>query len=844
MKTQRAARVLRAVLVLALSVPALVSAAVIGSSLQAKLASAQPADALGVVIVSFHDHDAGLTGAHLDVLRGVGITVGQRLPNLGMAAFPATAAQVQALAAHPAIRSIFLNDALEWTIHQGRVLTGVERVETYAPFTAGNGGLPLSGKGNFSVVINDSGIDATHADLMFGEHVIQNVQIVTDANSPNSVVEVDPALYGFTPLGYVEDVPNTDTHIGHGTHCAGIVGGNGVRSGGKFMGVAPGAKLIGTGSGAVQYILAALGGFEWSFANRARYNIRVISNSWGSSGAFNPDDPINIATKKLADRNVVIVFAAGNDGPAPDTHNPYAKAPWVISVAAGRKEGGLASFSSRGTPKAQRLANSDPHDDYDAPTITAPGAGREFETNASKFTSFLVAARSSSNLVANGLTSDTELAPAEIPFYTQIHGTSMACPHIAGVVALMLEANPVLTPAQVKSILVATASRMPGYDEWEVGAGFVNALAAVDQARNLSTPYAVLGRTSWNTAVTITRDPTEAQQIDYAPTATPGPDSPNARAFNVDSGVSILEVTMDYARSLEASLGNILILRLYAPDGTQYSNAGSVLFFTEEPRRYLRIVNPQPGRWVAEARGARGLAAAPQASSPVALAVSDDVLFSIDRTRYNLAAGAANDISGNPYQTEILIALKFRFMDTAGNGSFQPSTAVNRLEFARLLGDNTPLRQATGGTIFSDVSATYQPLAAAIVADGATLRHWDYSVAGLLAASGTQFKPNANITRLEVAIAFVRALGYDAQARALDGSIVTAKDAAGNRVAVADLLDIPANQRGYAQLALDKGFVTPKFTTLGAPLFAKTGNVTRAEMASGVVAFRDFFSLQ
>ena len=844
MKMPKPARRLIALFGLLLALPSFVTAAVIGSSLQGKLATALPTDAVGFVIVAFHDNDAGLGAAHLEVLRNLGVTTGQRLPQLGMVAFPATAAQVHALAGHSAVRSVFLNDPLAWTIHQGRVLTGVERVETYAPFTAANGGLPLSGKGNFSVVVNDSGIDATHADLAYGEHVIQNVQIVTDANSPNAVVEVDPSLNGFTPLTFVENVPNTDTHIGHGTHCAGIIGGNGVRSGGKFMGVAPGAKLIGLGSGAVQYILAALGGFEWTLANRARYNIRVISNSWGSSGAFNPDDPINIASKRLADRNVVVVFAAGNEGPAPDTHNPYAKAPWVISVAAGRKEGGLASFSSRGTPKAQRLANGDPHDDFDAPTITAPGAGREFETNASKFTSYLVATRAATNLVANGLTSDLELSTAEIPFYTQIHGTSMACPHVAGIVALMLEANPTLTPAQVKSILTTTASRMPGYDEWEVGAGFVNALAAVDKAKNASASYAVLGRTSWNTSVAITRDPTETQQVDYAPSATPGPDSPNARAFNVDAGVSILEVTMDYARSLEASLGNILILRLYAPDGTQYSNAGSVLFFTEEPRRYLRIVNPQPGRWVAEARGARGLAAAPQASSPVALAVPDDVLFSIDRTRYTLGAGAANDISGNPYQSDILIALKFRYMDTATNGSFQPSTVVNRLEFARILGDNTPLRQATAGIVFGDVATTYQPLAAAAVADGATLRHWNYSVAGLLAASGGQFKPNTNVTRLEVAIALVRALGYDAQARALDGTVVTARDAAGNTVAVADLLDIPADKRGYAQLAIEKGFVTPKFTSLGAPLFARDGNVTRAEMAAGIVAFRDFFSLQ
>src|SRR5919201_1940125 len=94
---------------------------------------------------------------------------------------------------------------------------------------------------------------------------------------------------------------------------------------------------------------------------------------------------------KLAhDRNIVVLFAGGNDGPAPDTYNPYAKAPWVIGVAAGTKEGGLASFSSRGTPREQRLADSDPLNDNDAPTITAPGTGREFDSDSAKFTTDII----------------------------------------------------------------------------------------------------------------------------------------------------------------------------------------------------------------------------------------------------------------------------------------------------------------------------------------------------------------------------------------------------------------------------------------------------------------------
>ena len=100
---------------------------------------------------------------------------------------------------------------------------------------------------------------------------------------------------------------------------------SGQQSGGLYAGVAPGAKLIGTGSGAGLFILNALGGYEWSLANQFVYNIRVISNSWGSSGAFNPDNPINLATKEAHGRNIISVFAAGNDGPRTRHAQPIRK---------------------------------------------------------------------------------------------------------------------------------------------------------------------------------------------------------------------------------------------------------------------------------------------------------------------------------------------------------------------------------------------------------------------------------------------------------------------------------------------------------------------------------------
>ncbi len=828
-----------AIIGLLILLPSFATAAVIGSSLKTKLSSVAPTASVGTVIVTFNDNGTGLTDAHLRVLTAAGITVGRKLPALGMVSVTATAAQINALAQKPSVRSIYANDQLHWLMHQARVLTGVEKLQTDPVFTTANGGTPVLGNTDFSVVINDSGIDATHADLALGTHVVQNVQILTDEASANAVVSLDPALNGFTPLLFLENVPNTDTHIGHGTHCAGIVGGSGVRSGGLYAGVAPGVNLIGCGSGAVEFILNALGGFEWSLANQARYHIRVISNSWGGTGPFEPDNPINIASKRAHDRGIVVAFAAGNEGPAPDTHNPYAKAPWVISVAAGTKEGGLASFSSRGTPKAQRLTDSDPNNDFDAPTITAPGTGREFETDAGKFTAAIVSTRSSSNVVANGLTNDTEIPANYLPFYTQISGTSMATPFIAGVVALLLDANPLLTPDQVKQILIDTATAMPGYEEWEVGAGYVNAAAAVDKAFNMSKPYASLARPNFNAQVATVHAPTETFTIAYSPSATAGPDSTNARHFTVASNVDLLEVTIKYGNTDLTLFGNILILRLYAPDGRTFSDAGSVLFVTDTPQRYLRVIAPMPGTWTVEVRGARGLAAAPQASSPIAAALPDQVNTSIDRTSLNL--GTVTDIAGTPYEAAITHALKFHYLDIWPDNTFQPWWTISRADFADALAINVPVRQAVNAPYFTDVGAP-QPLAQAVTAKGAGLRHFDFNVGGFLATSGGLFVPGDTVDRLDIAIALVRALGQDAQARALIGSPVTTTDSNGQPIVVADVADIPAELRGYAQIALNESIIAPVFVAPGVAQFRPNDTLSRGALAASIVSFRTAFS--
>ncbi|HMF58556.1 MAG TPA: S8 family serine peptidase [Pyrinomonadaceae bacterium] len=819
--------------------------------LAAQLAQASDATNVGVVIVSFNT-TSGLNESHLNILRGVGITKGITLQRLGMVAVAATAGQVKALVSNSSVRSVWSNDRLHYLDNEARTLTGVERTRRDASFTRTNGGLPVSGAGDFSIVINDSGIDATHPDLQFGTKVIQNVQILADEQTNNTLVAT-PQLNGFTSLQVVENVPDTDLNVGHGTHCAGIAAGTGQQSGGLYAGVAPGAKLIGTGSGAVLFILNALGGFEWSLTNQPIYRIRVISNSWGGGGAFDPDNPINIASKNAHDMNITVIFAAGNEGPGRDTMNPYAKAPWVIGVGAGTKEGGLASFSSRGTAREDRLANSDPNDDNDAPTLVAPGTGREFDSNSTKFTAAILSTRSKSNVFANGLTDDTEIPAAYLPYYTQISGTSMATPFIAGTAALLLDANPVLTPDEIKQILVATASRMPGYQEYQVGAGYVNVHAAVDMVFN-NKQYGSAFVPQFNAQFTISDNVApQPFHMNFNPAALPG-DPSNQMKVTVVEGTTVLDILAKADNVAGTHDGDTIGLIAIAPDGHTTYSSGIQIPVLYSRNREIVVMNPQPGQWTLEVRGARGLSTAPQASSPTAGAGTPGSIDGTIRQKlYTLAPIA--DIVNHTARTQIESVLKNRMMDTFSDGTFRPDANVTREDLARLLFLNTPLRQTLGSTPkFTDVTGDMEAIAEAVTAKGSTLRDYytsdsSQAPAGMMSATGNAFNPTGIVSRLDIAVALVRALGFDADAKAKAGTNVTV-NYSGQTLTLADNADIPPLMRGYVQLALDRGILQAFFTleqgpfdlqpTLKARVHANDPT-TRAFMAYALENYRQHF---
>src|SRR5215203_5782037 len=100
---------------------------------------------------------------------------------------------------------------------------------------------------------------------------------------------------------------------GHGTHVAGTVAGDGSASDGFYTGIAPGAKIVGLGTGDGANIFFALEAFDYILAH-PELGITAVNNSWGGDGRFDAQDPVNVATKRLHEAGITVVFAFGNSG--------------------------------------------------------------------------------------------------------------------------------------------------------------------------------------------------------------------------------------------------------------------------------------------------------------------------------------------------------------------------------------------------------------------------------------------------------------------------------------------------------------------------------------------------
>ncbi|MDQ3287535.1 MAG: S8 family serine peptidase [Pseudomonadota bacterium] len=406
--------------------------AVISTDLQQRL-TAEP---VHEVIVTFSDRN--------QIARLQNLTTSTRaMQELPMAGAVLTSAQVHEVSQWEGVESLYFNAPLEYFNYEAGQITGGHAVQDQ---------IGLKGAG-VTVAVLDSGVDANHPDLQFGSKTIQNVKIVGDLG-----------LTGTS--AWLENQSNTDTSSGHGTHVAGTVGGTGAASAGDprranyYAGIAPEANLIGLGTGEGLNILFALQGFDYALVNQERYSIDIITNSWGSStSVYDPNNPINKASFEAYKRGMVVAFAAGNDGPADDTLNPYALVPWVINVGSGTKAGDLSDFSSRGVA-------GDPYKHID---VVAPGSG-------------ICSTRAPGTVVgALGPVVNAD-HPSYTTYYHCISGTSMATPFVAGTAALLLEANPALSPDQIEEILMQSATAMPTYAFHQVGGGYINVLNAVDLA--------------------------------------------------------------------------------------------------------------------------------------------------------------------------------------------------------------------------------------------------------------------------------------------------------------------------------------------------------------------------
>jgi serine protease AprX len=265
---------------------------------------------------------------------------------------------------------------------------------------------------------------------------------------------------------------------GHGSHVSGIIAGNGVDSRGAYAGIAPDAHLISlkvldeNARGRISNVIAAL---EHAIANKAAYNIRVINVSVGAAVTESYlTDPLTLATKRAVDAGIVVVAAAGNLGRNAAGQPQYGaitapgNAPWVLTVGASSHEGTVtrvddvvASYSSRGPTALDYLAK---------PDLMAPGTGI---VSLSDATSVLYTSKAEYLLKGSVQTSYKP--------YLSLSGTSMAAPVVAGTVALMIEANPALTPNLVKGILQYTAQKY-NYNPLTQGAGFLNTRGAVQLA--------------------------------------------------------------------------------------------------------------------------------------------------------------------------------------------------------------------------------------------------------------------------------------------------------------------------------------------------------------------------
>lgn len=414
-----------------------------------------------------------------------GLDVLYRFQSLPAVHATASAAAIRVLAARDDLAYLEADKPVAFDLDSATVASRARDVydPTVEPATdpiLDSAGRIVDGRG-VGVAIVDTGLDGLHPDHQ-AEGKVGGNWIVT-------------------PAGLVPSPYSAGTQ-GHGTHVAGIAAGTGDSSGRVYRGVAPGAALYAFGMGASTIVFPSIA-FDWILQHGAAQDppIRIVNNSWHCAditncSALNPDHLHIRLAQQLVEAGVVVTWAAGNNGgdgyiaaTSVETHNPG-----VISVGnyndqdLGIRNGCIygTSGSSGGSSRGSAL------DPTTWPDLIAPG-NAVMSTWAMTYD------------LGDGPTSQNPRLPAAGPYgganaYRVLTGTSMAAPHVAGIVALMLQARPDLSPAEVEYLLKATASKLDcGYPSprsdpthpfdganYVEGHGLVDARAAVLGAQSFS----------------------------------------------------------------------------------------------------------------------------------------------------------------------------------------------------------------------------------------------------------------------------------------------------------------------------------------------------------------------
>lgn len=454
-----------------------------------RLERATGAERMSVLV---HGRDIGDVERAADA---AGVALMRRFRTVGVGAVRATPREIRTLASDAQVEFLEAGRPVRFHLDRATRATRVDDVLAGRVPTAKG----IDGRG-VSIAIVDTGVDGTHPMLQRSgrSNVVRNVKMLCVDDGADACPLV-PAAPGLDWIDVTRAGNDTDSVSGggHGTHVAGIAAGAPVRTsnGIRMHGAAPGASVVGVSVGATLDVTAGAAGLNWVLEHHARPcgpkvdvktcpPIKVVSNSWGVTSPGDDFDARRTIPKiehALVDAGVTVVWSSGNSGGSgeDDTTNADANSPrgGILSVAnyddvdAGARNSVLAPSSSRGDRTAPLTY----------PDVAAPG------------TDVLSSCRPQLPIC--------RLGPSVDPNYTILSGTSMSAPHVSGVVALLLQAAPKLTPAQVEDILEDTAhpfsfggpyrrdpTNADDLTSYDKGHGLVDAAAAIARAKHVSAP--------------------------------------------------------------------------------------------------------------------------------------------------------------------------------------------------------------------------------------------------------------------------------------------------------------------------------------------------------------------